>query len=118
MGFLFILKRIGFFVFDNWKVVLPIIGALVLIVFLFKACNRPPKLDEKAIQKAQQAIATQDREAMTKVLTEIEVKEKQIDANAADAQAQTFTAIQNAKQKAAGLSNEQLAAELEKKLND
>ena len=118
MGFLFVLKRIAWFVFDNWKVILPIAGVLLLVIIGYRFCNRPPKLDEKAIQKAQTAIAEQDRKAMVEVLTEIEVKEKQIDGNAVEAQAETFTAIKNAKEKAAAMTNEQLAAELERKLHE
>lgn len=117
MGFLFVLKRIAWFVVDNWKVVLGVVAAIVVIVVLNRSCRHEPKLDEKQIQKVQDAIAKQDREEMERVLAEVEVIEKQIDANTVDAQAQTHAAIKNAKDKAAGMSNDELAAELEKRLN-
>ncbi len=112
---LFFLKRAFWFVVDNWKVVLPAAVLIVAGVFVYRACNRPPKLDEKAIQRAQTAIAKQDREEMTKILVESDVREKQIKDESADAHAQTTNAIVEAKAKANAMTNEELAAELERR---
>lgn len=116
MGFLFILKRIGFFFLDNWRVVLPRVGVLVLVICIYRVCNRPPKLDEAAIQKAQQAIAVQDRKAMVEILTQSDVAEKQIDANIANAKSQALNAINDARKNAETMTNDELAAELERRL--
>jgi uncharacterized membrane protein YvbJ len=113
----FFLKRVFWFVVDNWRIVLPAVVLLVAGVFVYRACNRPPKLDEKAVQRAQTAIATQDREEMTKVLVESDVNEKHIKDEAADAHAQTVNATEDAKKKAAAMTNEELAAELERRAN-
>ena len=60
-GILFILKRFVWFIKDNilphWKIVVPAIVLLIALVFFVRWWNRPPKLDEKAIQTAQKAIA-------------------------------------------------------------
>ncbi len=109
MGFTFVLKRIFYFLFDNWQVSLAVLAILFGSVFLYRACNRPPKLDEKQIQKAQQAIAANDRQAMVEVLIAAEVAEKKIDANVVDASTQTVNAIVAAKKKANEMSNEELA---------
>lgn len=118
VGILFFVKRAFWFIVDNWKIVLPAIVLIILAVFFLRWWNRPPRLDEKAIAAAQQAIQKQDREEMQKVLTEIEVQEKQIDANVQDAQVQTEQAVKEAKDKASKMSNEELAAELERRLHD
>lgn len=106
-------KRVVWFVWDNKRVVLPIIGAvvlLVLVVFAYRGCSRSaPKLDEKQIQEAQRAIAENDRKVMERVLVESEVAEKAIDANLANAENEKLQAIQEARKKAAGMSNEELA---------
>jgi hypothetical protein len=111
-------KLIGFFLWDNKKVVLPIIGILILTIWFTRACNRPPKLDEKAIQRAQQAIAENDREKMKEVLAESEVREQNIDANLAMADRQKVEALANARKKAEQMSNEELAAELERRMHE
>jgi len=115
MGFIFLLKRVGFFVFDHWKLVLAAIVLLIAGVWLYRACNRPPKLDEKAIQRAQQAIAEQDRKAMIEVLTESDVTEKQINANLANAENEKLKALAEARKRANEMTNEELAAELERR---
>ncbi len=114
---LFILKRIGFFVVDNWKYTVPVIliGVLIFVVVISRSCGHKPKLNEKQIQQAQTAIATQDRATMEKVLVESDVAEKQIDANVANAEVQKLNAITEAKTKAAQMTNEELAAELERR---
>lgn len=119
MGFLFIIKRIGFFILDNWKIVLAVLAVLTITIVVYRACRPgPPKLDERAIQKAQQAIAENDRKAMTEVLVESEVAEKAIDQNLANAENEKLKALAEARQKAAGMTNEELAAELERRAKE
>lgn len=92
-----------------------IVGLIVLIttVFIFKACNRPPKLNEKQIQKVQQAIEKQERTEMVETLAQIEVETKQIDANLANADNEKLKAFIEARDKARSMTNEELAKALE-----
>jgi len=112
---IFFLKRVAFFVLDNWKVVLPIVALLIALVFFVRWWSRPPKLDEKAIQKAQQAIAENDRKAMVEVLVASDIAEKQIDDNLANAEMEKFKAFHEARKNAEALTNDELAAELNRR---
>lgn len=96
-------------------VLLAIVGLIVvtITIFVFKACNRPPKLNEKQIQKVQQAIDKQERTEMVETLAQIEVEQKNIDANLANADNAKLKAFEDARKKARSLTNEQLAEALE-----
>ncbi len=100
-----------------WKWIAGAVILIVLVVAIRNCGRKPAKLDEAATQKAQVAIATQDREAMVQILAESQVKEKQIDANIANANIATTTAIVEAKKEARNLTNEELAKALEERLN-
>lgn len=113
----FIVKRVFWFVKDNWKVVVPAILLLIALVFVVRWWNRPPKLDEKAIQKAQQAIAANDRKAMELVLEESDLVEKQIDGNLANAETEKLKSLEESRKKTQQMTNAELAAELERRLN-
>src|SRR5690348_9096984 len=64
----------------KWAVVICGIVIALFLVFSLRSCfNRPPKLDQKAIEKAQQAIAKEDRKEMIEVLADSAVKEQGID---------------------------------------
>lgn len=119
MGILFFLKRAFWFVVDNWKIFVPAIVILIAAIWI-RSCwsAHKAKLNEKQIIAAQQAIAKNDREEMQRVLVEAEVEEKQIDANLAEGEHEKLVAIQEAKRKAAKMTNEQLAAELERLANE
>lgn len=98
------------------------IGLLLVVLiaaglFLRSCFSRKPKLDEKAIQTAQKAIAEQDRKTMIEVLTNSDVAEKRIDANLANAKTETINAIQDARKNAEQMTNEELAAELNRRAN-
>ena len=86
----------------------------LVIVFglIFRSCNKPPKLDQKEIQKAQQAIQEQDRKVMVEILTNSTVREQAIDSNIKQAE----EATEAAKRDYSKLSNDELAAELERRL--
>ncbi len=103
-----ILKRVQLAVIVIGLIIVCIIGGLI-----FKACHKAPKLDEKAIQKAQTAIAKQDREAMLQVLAESDTKESQVDSNIKLAE----QATKEAKKNYLGKSNEELADELNRRAN-
>jgi uncharacterized membrane protein YvbJ len=96
-----------------------VVGVFIFtIAFIFRACHKAPHLDQKQIQKAQDAIAKQDRVEMERVLIDATVTEQQIDGNVANAKADTVNAIHTAQKKAAGMSNAELAAELERLANE
>jgi hypothetical protein len=97
------------------RVFVVVLFAIVLLVgglWLRSCFKKTPKLDEKAILKAQTAIAEQDHKKMVEVLAESDTKEDEVDSN--------IKAIENAREQAkknyADKSNEELAAELEKRL--
>ncbi len=99
-------------------VLVGVVAVVVLVasVLVFRSCGgRKVKLNEKQIQDAKIAIAENDRQAMEKVLVESEVAEKQIDGNLVNAKTETVNAIADAKQKAATMTNDELAAELERR---
>lgn len=95
---------------------LAVVAGVVLfaVVFLFRACNRPPKLDQKEIIKAQQAIETNDRKVMVEILSNSDVREQGIDNSIKAAE----EATEQAKQNYQGQSNAELAAELERRLKE
>lgn len=102
----------------RWILVGVVVCVLIAGVIMFRSCGgRKVKLNEKQIQDAKIAIAENDRQAMEKVLVESEVAEKQIDDNLANAKTETVNAIHEAKKKASEMSNAELAAELERRLN-
>jgi len=111
----FAAKRVFWFAIDNWKIVVPVIALLIALVFFVRWWNRPPKLDEKAIQAAQKAIAENDRKAMVEVLAASDVNEKQIDGNLASAETEKLKAIHEARKNAEALTNDELAAELNRR---
>lgn len=102
-----------------WKKIAIVAGAAILLLFIIlgvRSCfKKTPKLNEAQILEAQKAIAESDRKAMEKVLVESDVAEKQINENLVNAKTETVNAIADAKKKAEALSNEELAAELERR---
>jgi hypothetical protein len=80
-------------------------------VLIWRACNKPPRLNEKQIQKAQDAIAKQEREEMLEVLAESDTAEDAIDSNIKQIELDREAAKQNY----TGLSNDELATELERR---
>jgi uncharacterized membrane protein YvbJ len=109
------------FVIEKWRWFV-IFGALVLVFvligFIFKAFHHSPKLNQKQIEAAKQAVAKDDREEMTRVLVESDVQEKKIDGNLAYASTNTQNAIADSKKQWADKSNAELAAELERRAQE
>ena len=102
----------------RWVFIVLLVAILIAVGLFLRSCfGRKPKLDEQSIQKAQKAIAENDRKVMIEVLTNSDVAEKNIDANLANSKAVTVNAVQDARSNAERLSNEELAAELERRAN-
>jgi hypothetical protein len=103
-----------------------LLGIVLLSVVFYKACNRPPKLNQVEIQKAQKAIAEQDRKEMIQVLAESEAREQVADEareqvadeTAVNANAEKLNAIHESKEKWATASTDDMAAELERRARE
>lgn len=112
-----ILANIIGWIVAHWRIVAGVVAVLFLVIvfgLVFRSCNKPPKLDQEQIIKAQQAIAKEDRREMIEVLAESKVKEEGIDNSIKAAE----EATEKAKRDYSKLSNEELAAELERRLNE
>lgn len=121
IGFWFIAKRIFFFAFDNWRVVLPVavFAAIAFWFLIHYGCSKPaPKLNQEEIIKSQQAIAANDRKTQIEILTNSEVREANIDANVAAGRNATINAIANSRAEWSQKSNEEIAAELERRARE
>ena len=113
------LKRVAWFAYDNWKVVLPAVALLVAVIWFYGWCGRgQARLDQQEIIKAQQAIRENDRKEMIEILVNSDVREKQIDANVANGRTQVMEAANTSRKEHAGKSNEDLAAELERRAKE
>jgi hypothetical protein len=118
MGILFILKRIWWFCRDNWKIVVPAVVLLVLVVFIYKACSKPAKLNEKEIQAGQQAIEQHNDERLKEVLASADAREQGIDANVARSEANTKAAVEEAKKKYDEMDRDALQAEFDRRAKE
>jgi hypothetical protein len=78
---------------------------------VYHVFNPPPHLDEKQIQKAQTAIATEDRKQMIEILAESDTRVHDIDSNIQLIE----QARDAAKQSYADKSNQELADELNRR---
>jgi len=120
-GILFFIKRCFWFLWDNPRILIVALAVLLLLVIglQMRGCFRAkPKLSQQEIIELQKAIATEDRKAMEKILIDSDVREKQIDGNVVNAKMDTVNAIADAKKKASQMSNEELAAELERRARE
>ena len=94
-----------------------LVVVLVIIVpaaIIYTRCSREKPVSPEKIAKAQKAIAEGDRKAMTETLAEIEGDVAAADKGVLEADTAKINAIAEAKKKAAEMSNEELAAELER----
>lgn len=115
---LFILKRIGYFVVDHWKIVIPAVLAFIVFAWVLWsfACNRPgAKLNEAEIQKAEQAIKERNDKELREILAASDAREAVIDSNVANAERDKVNALHEARKKYEGMTPEELAAELERR---
>ena len=105
----------------TYRRVLAGIGLVLLLVvvgvFLNRACSpKPTPLDLQEIIKAQDAIDKGSKEERAKVLAEIEVKRKEINTNVADGRVEKLNEIDRITKENLQKTNEELAAELERRL--
>lgn len=108
------LKRVVWFVKDNWKIVLPIFAVLIVVIFVNRACNKPAKLDEAAILKAQEAIAKEDRKEMIEILAESDNRKAEIDSSIKQIEMDREASKKNY----TGWTNDEIAAELERRAKE
>jgi hypothetical protein len=112
-----ILANIIGWIVAHWRIV-AVIGAIALLLLVImigaRSCRKQPKLDQKEIIEAQQAIEKNDRKVMVDILTNSDVREQGID-NSIKASEE---ATAKAKQNYSGKSNEELAQELERRLSE
>jgi ABC-type protease/lipase transport system fused ATPase/permease subunit len=102
------------FIVARWRLFAAIAGGLVLVlllVFAYKGCKSEPKLNQKEIIEAQQAIEKQERQKMIEILAESEAREQGIDNSIKAAEQATEAAKQNYTSK----SNQELADELNRR---
>jgi hypothetical protein len=103
----------------RWFVVfIAIVAVCWALGMLIRVFHRTPKLNIPEIQRAQKAIANEDREEMTRVLVESDVREKAIDANVAYANNQTVDAIAESRKTWQNASNAEMQAELERRAKE
>jgi uncharacterized protein YpuA (DUF1002 family) len=110
---IFLLNIFGW-IWAHRRLVLIGVAVLMLLMLLLwvRSClNRPAKLDLQEIQKAQQAIRENDRQEMVEILAASDVREQGIDNSILQAEEST----RQAKKNYTGLSNDELAAELERR---
>lgn len=95
-----------------------IAGAIILLTVTVgltsRYCRKEATLNEKQIEKNQAAIASGEHDKLVEALVESKVATKQIDDDRANAKAEKVNAFAEAKKQSEGMSNEELAAELEK----
>ena len=98
--------------------ILAAILVIALLSILFtRSCGSKPKLNEAEIQKAQQAIAVEDRKQMVEILTSSDAREAAIDGNLSNAKANTVNAIHEARHKWQNATDDEIKAELLRRMN-
>lgn len=116
------LANIAGWVVAHWRIVVYAALALVVLisgVMLFRSCGKKtPKLDQAEIIKAQQAIAANDRKIMVETIANSDAREAAIDQNLANAKQVTMETVANSKAEWANKTNEELAAELERRSHE
>jgi hypothetical protein len=107
------------FVQRHWRLFLGGLLSLTAAFLVFGYCRKAdaPKLTPIETVQAQQAIATQDAEAMREVLVKSDAREKVADDTAINAKAATVNAIQESKERWKDAEAEEMAAELERRAN-
>lgn len=115
MSILFILKRIGFFLIDNWRAVVLTAAVLLAVFILWRAFRPPPaKLNEQEIQEAVKAVEQKNEAKLREILITAEVREKQIDDSLANAKTERVNAIAAARKRVESMSKAEIEAEIER----
>lgn len=114
---LFLANIFGWIV-AHWRIVAGAVAVFILVIgfgLVYRACNKPPKLNEAEIQKGEQAVKDRNDAALKEILVQSDVREAEIVANVANAEVEKVNAIQEAREKYANMNTSDLAAELEKR---
>lgn len=118
MTSLFFANILGFIsIYRKWFVLGgAVVAVFVLVVVISKCGGRPPiKLNEAEIQRAEQAIAERNRKELEEILTDADVREKQIDKTLANGRTETINAIAESRKRYQEMTTEELAAEFERR---
>jgi hypothetical protein len=110
---IFFLKRVFYFVKDNWLIVVVSAAVLILTVFVYRACNKPAKLNEEEIQQGEKAVEEKNDKKLREVLANYDVRQQGIDSNIKAAE----EATEKAKRSYANMNTQELADELERRKN-
>lgn len=115
---LWVLNIAGWLV-AHWRTVaiaFAVVAFLVLVAITYRGCSkRTPQLNNDEIIKSQKAIAEQDRQTQIEILANSDAREKNIDANISNAKAAAVNAIADSKAEWSQRSNDEIAAELERR---
>lgn len=106
----------------TWQPKLIALGVLIVIVLIavlsFKGCGKKSQpMTEQERQEVKTAIANGEEKKLKDKLVELEVKEKLIDANVSNADAEKVNAIHDSKQKWANANISDLQAEFDRRMN-
>src|SRR6185369_536113 len=99
-------------------IVLIAIAVLALGLWLRSCFHKAPSLNQEEITKAQQAIAANDRKVMVDILANSNARQAATDQTVDNAKAAANDAATRARKDAANMSNEELAAELERRAKE
>ena len=99
-------------------IVLIAIAVLALGLWLRSCFHKAPSLNQEEITKAQQAIAANDRKVMVDILANSNARQAATDQTVDNAKAAANDAATQARKDAANMSNEELAAELERRAKE
>lgn len=89
---------------------------VLFVVFQIKACfTMPAKLDEPEIQQGEQAKKDGNDKVLRDILTNSDVREKMIDANVANAEAEKVNAIYESRKKWEAANRDELQAEFDRR---
>jgi Na+-transporting methylmalonyl-CoA/oxaloacetate decarboxylase gamma subunit len=104
----------------NWTAKAISIGVLAVLIILVivgvRSCGKhEPKFNQKEVTEAQNAVETHNVEKQKEVLAKSDVREEKDVEQINEGDAATKQAIEDAKHKYDGITNDELAAELEKR---
>lgn len=104
---------------QRWVIIglMVLIGVFVLVFALtMRSCfKKTPKLDEAEIQKAQQAIAVEDRKVMVEILANSDAKEAVADNVSANADVVKINTLKESRDKWSEATVDEMTAELERR---
>jgi len=92
---------------------LALVVVIVASAVTFNRCKSKPHLDERQIQKANEAIEKHNDEKLTEILAESDTRIDNIDSTLKEAEERT----EKAKQNYDGMTTDELAAEIERRKN-